>query len=720
MGAGTTLTVQNGAEVRVGGDYVFEQTVETDIELNAAIVRFEGIGGQQLEVGGTDAGVAGFLAGNFGMGQMRIGTTTQRTSVDLIDVVNNGNRGGGGAAEALYLYGLGGPAGLRILNNSALVLNGINVYAWDPVAGSQVHLNSLFAPGDLRIPYDDGFLQLAPLDFQWASNTGGDFNLGGNWSDGLVPLGSDAGIWNLGSVAGYTVDFGTNVATDSAIIKSDRVTFDLGGFQYSLAGLNATTGLVVGQDTSDNARLTVLNGTLQSKDVRVAAAAGSQGLLTIAPTGRLQVAGDVLLGTGSATLRVAPAGVVNVAGDVVISGNGRLEGIGLTATTVEQQAGSLAPGVMAGIMTLAADYQQSAGVLEIQLGGTDNSNPLARQFDQLLVTGEANLAGALQVSLIDAGAGLFVPNPGDVFEIVTAAGGLTTALTSVSVPALPGQTWLIGQFDNSLLLQVAEHLADFDGDLDVDGADFLAWQRGFGTSSGATKAMGDSDGDGDVDAADLGNWRTRSMPTKSPLAGHPSRELPPCRSRRDWRCWPWRELCWRGGAGSGSGERRTAKFPHIDSSIRGGGMRGDWAARAQRMARHLPKGCVRDPPCGGVPRSSAIPPETGTDHEILYLAASRPRSGLCLGSRGLASTGRASGQRRFRDERRQRLVLRQRKDDRTTFDRAAKGTAAGRAADGPVGFAKVVWVPARSSHGIGDALHHDVQPVVVASRRPAL
>ena len=69
--------------------------METDIELNAAIVRFEGIGGQQLEVGGTDAGVAGFLAGNFGMGQMRIGTTTQRTSVDLIDVVNNGNRGGG-------------------------------------------------------------------------------------------------------------------------------------------------------------------------------------------------------------------------------------------------------------------------------------------------------------------------------------------------------------------------------------------------------------------------------------------------------------------------------------------------------------------------------------------------------------------------------------------------------------------------------------------------
>ncbi len=47
--------------------------------------------------------------------------------------------------------------------------------------------------------------------------------------------------------------------------------------------------------------------------------------------------------------------------------------------------------------------------------------------------------------------------------------------------------------------------ADFDNDGDVDGADFLAWQRGFGT--GTTNAEGDADGDGDVDAADLAEWR---------------------------------------------------------------------------------------------------------------------------------------------------------------------------------------------------------------------
>jgi len=51
--------------------------------------------------------------------------------------------------------------------------------------------------------------------------------------------------------------------------------------------------------------------------------------------------------------------------------------------------------------------------------------------------------------------------------------------------------------------------ADFDNDGDADGADFLRWQRGLGTSgAGATMAVGNADGDADVDAADLAIWRS--------------------------------------------------------------------------------------------------------------------------------------------------------------------------------------------------------------------
>ncbi len=49
--------------------------------------------------------------------------------------------------------------------------------------------------------------------------------------------------------------------------------------------------------------------------------------------------------------------------------------------------------------------------------------------------------------------------------------------------------------------------ADFDGDLDVDGFDFLQWQRGNGNFVGtAVKANGDANADGFVDALDLEAW----------------------------------------------------------------------------------------------------------------------------------------------------------------------------------------------------------------------
>ena len=49
--------------------------------------------------------------------------------------------------------------------------------------------------------------------------------------------------------------------------------------------------------------------------------------------------------------------------------------------------------------------------------------------------------------------------------------------------------------------------ADFDLDGDVDGADFLRWQRGAGTHSGASISVGDANRDGAVDALDLTLWR---------------------------------------------------------------------------------------------------------------------------------------------------------------------------------------------------------------------
>ena len=50
--------------------------------------------------------------------------------------------------------------------------------------------------------------------------------------------------------------------------------------------------------------------------------------------------------------------------------------------------------------------------------------------------------------------------------------------------------------------------ADFDGDNDVDGDDFLIWQAGYPTFFGATHADGDADGDSDVDGNDFLIWQS--------------------------------------------------------------------------------------------------------------------------------------------------------------------------------------------------------------------
>jgi len=62
---------------------------------------------------------------------------------------------------------------------------------------------------------------------------------------------------------------------------------------------------------------------------------------------------------------------------------------------------------------------------------------------------------------------------------------------------LPGQRLVLSEPVSS---------ADFNSNGNVDGADFLGWQRHLGDVTAAAYAGGDFDGDGDVDSGDLRNW----------------------------------------------------------------------------------------------------------------------------------------------------------------------------------------------------------------------
>ena len=49
--------------------------------------------------------------------------------------------------------------------------------------------------------------------------------------------------------------------------------------------------------------------------------------------------------------------------------------------------------------------------------------------------------------------------------------------------------------------------ADFDSDGDIDGEDFLIWQRGLGATGQTSNANGDADGNGTVEGSDLEFWK---------------------------------------------------------------------------------------------------------------------------------------------------------------------------------------------------------------------
>ena len=99
-------------------------------------------------------------------------------------------------------------------------------------------------------------------------------------------------------------------------------------------------------------------------------------------------------------------------------------------------------------------------------------------------------------------------NAGNNAEVLA---GVTTDQRGTGFARIVGGIVDIGAFESQTLVPSA----DFDTDGDVDGADFLAWQRGFGTAS-PTPSEGDADFDADVDAADLGIWQT-NFGSRTPL-----------------------------------------------------------------------------------------------------------------------------------------------------------------------------------------------------------
>jgi endonuclease/exonuclease/phosphatase family metal-dependent hydrolase len=138
-------------------------------------------------------------------------------------------------------------------------------------------------------------------------------------------------------------------------------------------------------------------------------------------------------------------------------------------------AGSTAPAILAGDMNARPSNEAYAA---LATGWTDATNvndpgiPRSSQIDYIFYRGN-------QWRLEQAGR--FIVNP-------------TTAVASDHYPLLT-------------VINLPNPNADFDGDYDVDGADFLIWQRH--TGGDGTLAQGDANEDGRVNDADLAVWKAQ-------------------------------------------------------------------------------------------------------------------------------------------------------------------------------------------------------------------
>jgi hypothetical protein len=271
--------------------------------------------------------------------------------------------------------------------------------------------------------------------FQW---TGGGISLGANnltnLAGSLITIVGDAGKGEDGFGGGVLTNAGTitqqgdgrfalrgnltnqglyDLQTDAGF-GGDNTFVNHGTFQKSSGPATAAIDTFF----SNPGMVLALSGTLvfDFETTEVSSNTLTGGTWGVDNGARLTLDSGVPLFTNSGTIVLDGPGstFTNIAN--LNTNNGSLSLLdGQTFTTAGDftNTGTLTLGV-ASTLTLSGNFTQtSASTLDVRLGDV----PANGQFGQLVVTGQANLDGTLQIDLVNG----YAPNPGDAFTILTLA-----------------------------------------------------------------------------------------------------------------------------------------------------------------------------------------------------------------------------------------------------------------------------------------------------------
>jgi hypothetical protein len=355
-----------------------------------------------------------------------------------------------------------------------------------------------------------------------AGSNGATFNFtntGFQWQEGTLNGGS-AGLTNAGllrmvnsygrSLSGVLVNTGTLVHEDgstyfngASLQNSGTAEVRLGGW-YNNTGtnslVNTSTLRKVSPDPNNPTSFSITVNTTNSGLIEVQNGALSVSNLT-------QTAGETRIHRGAN---------LSVSNPLAMQG-GKLTGAGTLSGALNNTAGTIAPGIddpdqpdlnPLGILTIRGNLTLgNDAIFEVELAGTDNSDPANPQYDQLIVgqsgyTRTVQLNGTLRVKARDG----YTPATGDTFDILVRSGSWnrTGAFHTVEVDpdTLPCIAFEVQYLSDRvrLVAQVGGN-PDTNGDGCVDDADLLAVLFAFGqTGSGLAE---DTNCDGVVDDADL-------------------------------------------------------------------------------------------------------------------------------------------------------------------------------------------------------------------------
>ncbi len=293
-----------------------------------------------------------------------------------------------------------------------------------------------------------------------------------------------------------------------------------GGGVFSIGDISLTRSTVAGNTTEG---LFASGGGVSSDGTVTLNSSTVSGNRTL---GAASSAGGIL-GVGGVELTESTVSGNHTIGDTS-SGGGVSSGGTITvtrSTIVDNQAqGANASG--GGLQTSATDILVSGSIIANNTAGLSNADIQpgtgALTVDHSLIRDAAGLGIAAATNLLNQNPllGLLQSNGGPTethaplpgSPVIDAGDAQIVSPPVFDQRGAPFSRIADGDGNGSAVIDLGSYEVqaatgpDFDGDNDIDGSDFLAWQRGFGKTEGAVPADGDADGDGDVDGQDLATW----------------------------------------------------------------------------------------------------------------------------------------------------------------------------------------------------------------------